>query len=117
MSMTIAGAIVALAKKYGASESSTAKTIDEALDLLNDTLAGENESAESTVAAAINAVADNIVPSGNKAITANGTNIDVAKYATVSVAVPNPSTGTLQITANGTGIDVKQYAYVDVAVE
>lgn len=32
-----------------------------------------------------------IVPTGNKAITANGTGIDVAQYATVSVAVPASS--------------------------
>lgn len=32
-----------------------------------------------------------IVPTGNKAITANGTGIDVAQYATVSVAVPAPN--------------------------
>ena len=32
-----------------------------------------------------------IVPTGNKSITANGTGIDVAQYATVSVAVPSSS--------------------------
>lgn len=32
-----------------------------------------------------------IVPSGNKSITANGTNIDVAEYATVSVSVSGSS--------------------------
>lgn len=32
-----------------------------------------------------------ITPSGNKAITANGTNIDVTNYATASVAVPDPT--------------------------
>lgn len=32
-----------------------------------------------------------IIPSGNKAITANGTGIDVANYATASVAVPEPT--------------------------
>ena len=54
-----------------------------------------------------------IVPSGNKNITANGTNIDVKAYATVSVAVPssgttinnqdktvNPSTSKQTITAD-----------------
>ena len=35
-----------------------------------------------------------IVPSGNKSITANGTNIDVTTYATVSVAVPSGGGGT-----------------------
>lgn len=33
-----------------------------------------------------------IVPSGNKAITANGTNIDVTQYATVSVNIPSSGT-------------------------
>lgn len=33
-----------------------------------------------------------LIPNGNKAITANGTNIDVAQYATVSVNVPTGST-------------------------
>ena len=32
-----------------------------------------------------------ITPSGNKAISANGTGIDVASYSTVSVAVPDPT--------------------------
>lgn len=35
-----------------------------------------------------------IIPSGNKEITANGTNIDVKSYATVSVAVPTSGGGT-----------------------
>ena len=43
--------------------------------------------------------------SGNKAITENGTNIDVADYATVSVAVPEPQpTFTITKNAAGTGI-------------
>ena len=87
MSMTIAGSIVALAKAYGASETATAKTIDEALDLLNDTLKGSDATAEETIAKAISSVATNIVPSGTKTITANGTDIDVAKYAKVTVNV------------------------------
>lgn len=53
-----------------------------------------------------------IIPSGNKEITANGTNIDVKNYATVSVTVPattpnlqaktgiNPSTSSQTITAD-----------------
>ncbi len=32
-----------------------------------------------------------IVPSGNKAITSNGTGIDVSSYSTASVAVPDPT--------------------------
>ena len=53
MSKTIAASIIALAKKYGASESATASTIAEALDVLNDTLAGSGQTAESTIAEAI----------------------------------------------------------------
>lgn len=87
MSMTIAGSIVALAKAYGASQSATASTINEALDLLNDTLAGSDEDAEATIAQAIDAVAEGIVPTGTLTITENGTNIDVAKYAKVTVNV------------------------------
>lgn len=41
-------------------------------------------------------------PKGTKNIVANGTEIDVSNYATVDVAVPNPSTGSLNISANGT---------------
>lgn len=54
-------------------------------------------------------------PTGTKSITENGTDIDVAQYAKVNVAVPEP-TGTKNITANGTDIDVAEYAKVDVEV-
>ena len=62
-----------------------------------------------------------IVPSGNKEITQNGTNIDVAQYATASVNVPIPEgyivpSGNKEITQNGTNIDVAQYATASVAV-
>lgn len=80
-----------------------------------------------------------IVPSGNLALTANGTNINVSEYATVSVNVPGTTgitiideidqnggtirhingtviSGTKSITQNGSGIDVTSYASVDVNV-
>ena len=45
----------------------------------------------------VNAIPSNyIIPSGNKAITANGTNIDVKAYATVSVSVSGGSSISLQ---------------------
>ena len=53
-------------------------------------------------------------PTGNIEITENGTNIDVAQYATASVAVPGPS-GSLEINQDGT-YDVSQYAQVVVSV-
>lgn len=56
-----------------------------------------------------------ITPTGTKGITANGAGIDVAKYASVDVNVPNPSTGTLTVTENGT-YDVTEYASVVVNV-
>lgn len=115
MSITIAGSIVALAKEYGASSSATASTIGEALDLLNDTLAGADQSEAPTIGQAIDALSDHIVPTGTKSITTNGTGIDVASYAKVDVAVPNPSTGTLEITAEGT-YDVTAYASAHVEI-
>lgn len=66
-------------------------------------------------------VGDDLVPTGNIALTENGTNIDVAEYATASVNVPIPDgyivpTGNLEISANGTNIDVSAYATVSVDV-
>ena len=56
MPVTIAGSIIELAKKYGASESATAKTINEALDVLNDTLAGSSQSQCATIAQQLDAI-------------------------------------------------------------
>ena len=61
---------------------------------------------------------DYIIPTGSTSITNNGTDINIAQYATVNVAVPASAvvSGTLPITQNGTGIDVTNYAAVNVAV-
>ena len=58
-----------------------------------------------------------LIPSGNKEITENGSNIDVSSFSTVSVNVPTGITpsGTLDITENGTH-DVTNYASVNVNV-
>ena len=61
------------------------------------------------------AYADPIVPTGTKQITSNGTGIDVAQYADVDVAVPQPE-GNIEITENGENIDVSQYATATVNV-
>ena len=60
---------------------------------------------------------DYLIPSGNKEITENGSNIDVSSFSTVSVNVPTGITpsGTLDITENGTH-DVTNYASVNVNV-
>lgn len=60
MSKTIAGAIVDVAIAQGASSSATAKTVSEALDLLNDTLAGSSQAECKNIADAIAAVGENI---------------------------------------------------------
>ena len=48
-------------------------------------------------------------------LTKNGTDFDIAEYATATVNVPNPSTGSLEITSNDT-YDVTNYAQVVVNV-
>lgn len=57
-----------------------------------------------------------IVPAGNKAITANGTEIDVAQYATVSVAVPS-STANLQAKTNVEPIESSQTIEADAGYD
>lgn len=54
-----------------------------------------------------------ITPTGTKSITENGTDIDVATYAKVNVAVPNPSTGKVEITGTAE-VDVTNYAAAQV---
>ena len=56
------------------------------------------------------------VPTGKINITENGTNIDVAQYATADVQVPQPI-GKTTITQNGTDINIAQYAVADVIVQ
>lgn len=87
---TIAEAFVLAAKAKGASADASAQSIAEAIDLLNDTLAGENETACKTIADAIVALTPNIgtvTPTGSISITENGEGIDVARYATADVSV------------------------------
>lgn len=60
MSKTIAGAIVDIAIEQGASESSSAKTITEALNLLDTTLAGAAQTRAATIADGIAAVGEHI---------------------------------------------------------
>ena len=88
---TIAETIVAVAKEHGAetAETGTGWTIERALDLLADTLAGSDQAQRGTIAEAFDALSDLIapVPSGTKTITENGTGIDVSGYAYVDVAV------------------------------
>lgn len=54
-----------------------------------------------------------VSPTGNLAITENGEGIDVYNKATVSVAVPNPSTGKLEITGTAE-VDCTAYASAQV---
>lgn len=59
--------------------------------------------------------------SGNINIVENGSNINVAPYATATVNVPIPQgyiqpTGNKEITDNGSNIDIAQYATVSVNV-
>jgi len=62
-----------------------------------------------------------IIPDGDKVIIANGEEIDVSEYATVTVNVPVPEgyiipSGNKNITSNGTDIDVSSYNTATVNV-
>ena len=46
-------------------------------------------------------------------LTENGEGIDIAQYATATVAVPNPSTGKVEITGTAE-VDVTNYAAAQV---
>lgn len=68
------------------------------LDTLADAIdAKSSASAPMTLAEMIAAVNSIVVPSGNKEITSNGNNIDVAQYATVSVNVSSGSSKNVQV--------------------
>ena len=54
-----------------------------------------------------------ITPTGTKSITENGEDIDIAQYATVTVNVPNPSTGKVEITGTSE-VNVTAYATAQV---
>lgn len=56
-----------------------------------------------------------ITPTGNVELTQNETGVDVAQYATATVAVPGPE-GNIELTENGTDINIAQYATATVAV-
>lgn len=88
---TISETIVAVAKDFGATttETGTGMRIEDALDLLADTLAGSDQERKGTIAEAFGVFGGLIAPapSGTKTITENGTGIDVSAYAYVDVAV------------------------------
>lgn len=88
MSSTVAGELYSIAASFGY-EGTAPKTAAEAIDVLADTLAGSDVTQDKTIAAAIKTIGSHIapVPTGTKTITANGTKIDVAEYAYVTVAV------------------------------
>ena len=54
--------------------------------------------------------------SGNKEITANGTNIDVADYSTVSVAVPSGSSKNFQYVAARYEVNVGSYTATNLSI-
>lgn len=120
--MTTPEALKALYVALGGSSSNVAG-LSKTVDVLNKISAlyggsGGGNTIPKAIAS-ITAVASGVVkPSGTKNITANGTNIDVAEYAKVTVAVPASAvvSGNKEITANGTDIDVTNYATVSVNV-
>lgn len=57
-----------------------------------------------------------IVPSGNKAITENGTNIDVSEYATVSVDVQSSSGMNVQAYSGYDTVSTTSYTATDVTI-
>lgn len=85
---TIAAEIMAIATEHGY-EGATSNTIAGAINILADTLAGEDATDGSTIAGTIKALAPYVgeVPSGTISITENGTDIDVSSYAKADVSV------------------------------
>lgn len=57
-----------------------------------------------------------IVPTGTKAITANGTGIDVAAYATVDVAVPTGPAKAIQVYSGYASRTANSYGATDVTI-
>lgn len=83
-------------------------SVNRALDVLADTLAGENVEVPQTNAGAILALAEYasgmVKPEGTIAITENGEGIDVSQYATADVSVSgggDASTATVTYTLTG----------------
>lgn len=71
-------------------DGATPSTVTDALNALADVLSGDDAPDAKTIAEAIGNVNGEFSPvaSGNVSITENGTEVDVAQYATASVAVP-----------------------------
>ncbi|MDO4893747.1 MAG: hypothetical protein Q3989_10645, partial [Eubacteriales bacterium] len=110
--MTVVKALKALYERLGGTPSDVANAT-RAVDVLNAIAAlydGTDDATRITKAIAnIAAVAVGLIkPTGTKAITSNGSGIDVTEYAAVDVSVPQPS-GVISITENGSDIDVAQY--------
>lgn len=128
--MTIVKTLKALYERLGGTPSDVANAT-RAVDVLNAIAAlygGASNATRITKAIAnIAAVASGLIkPSGTKAITSNGTGIDVANYATADVNVPNDNTdlmylisrhlsGTFTVPNGDNIIEIGDYAFYDCA--
>ena len=87
---TIRQAIIDAAENLAGHTVTAGPTISDALDALTDVLAGEDVQGAQTIADAFAILGDHLddnAPSGKITITENGTDIDVAQYATADVSV------------------------------
>ena len=121
--MSIASEIYAAADKCaGSTVTRKGDDVAAALDALVDAIAGSDKPAKGDIAAAIKVLSDYLPDGaalGTKNITVNDTYTaaadDLDGFSSVTVNVPNPSTGTLSITENDT-YDVTAYASAEVNV-